>query len=198
MWASAVVCGLVANNVGPVADIVGPRHRIVAVNVVPKKGLFAGQAIYDCGPLHLALLVARSLDQPGVSPQTQEWSAGGVPAGKWRNLLSEVSPCGLVYVEMHQQRTCPNSRALRGDASACGGISLGSRAAAPVLHFHPGQVQGVSCAWGVCGCGFWNCGTKRSPGPRTVPRSGRVRLLEINRGAISACRVAGLPQQRSQ
>jgi len=53
MWASAAVCALVANNVGPVAGNVGPRHRIVAVNVVPKGALFAGQAIYDCGPLHL-------------------------------------------------------------------------------------------------------------------------------------------------
>ena len=51
MWAGAVVCGLVANNVGPVADIVGRWHRIVAVNVVPKRTLFAGQGIYDCGPL---------------------------------------------------------------------------------------------------------------------------------------------------
>jgi len=54
MWASAAVCGLVANNVGPVANIVGRKHPIVAVNVVPDSGLFAGQAIYDCGPLHLA------------------------------------------------------------------------------------------------------------------------------------------------
>ena len=53
MWSRAVVCGLVANNVGPVANIVGQRHRIVAVNVVPKRTLFASQAIYDCGPLQL-------------------------------------------------------------------------------------------------------------------------------------------------
>ena len=52
MWAGAVVCGLVATNVGPVADTVGRRDRIVAVNVVPKRALFAGLAIYDCGPLH--------------------------------------------------------------------------------------------------------------------------------------------------
>ena len=53
MWVLAAVCRLVATNVGPVADIVGPGHRIVAVNVVPKRALFAGPAIYDCGPLHL-------------------------------------------------------------------------------------------------------------------------------------------------
>ncbi len=39
--------------VGLVADIVGRGHRIVAVNVVPERALFAGPAIYDCGPLHL-------------------------------------------------------------------------------------------------------------------------------------------------
>ena len=35
MWVRAAVCGLVANNVVPVADIVVLGHRIVAVNVVP-------------------------------------------------------------------------------------------------------------------------------------------------------------------
>ena len=35
MWVRAAVCGLVANNLGPVADIVVLGHRIVAVNVVP-------------------------------------------------------------------------------------------------------------------------------------------------------------------
>ncbi len=31
----------------------GNRIGMVATNVVPKRTLFAGQAIYDCGPLHL-------------------------------------------------------------------------------------------------------------------------------------------------
>ncbi len=33
---------------GPKPQTVGRRDRIVAVNVVPRKGLFAGRAIYDC------------------------------------------------------------------------------------------------------------------------------------------------------
>jgi len=52
-WVRAVVCGLVANNVVPVADIVGRGHPIVAANVVPSEGLIAGRADYDCGPLHV-------------------------------------------------------------------------------------------------------------------------------------------------
>ena len=51
MWAAAVVCGLVVNNVGPVAINVGQWPPIVAVNVVPKRALFAGRTDYDCGPL---------------------------------------------------------------------------------------------------------------------------------------------------
>ena len=70
LWVRAAVCGLVANNLGPVADIVGRGHWIVAVNVVQKSALFAGRADYDCGPLQLrgpdvATLVHQVLDQVG-------------------------------------------------------------------------------------------------------------------------------------
>jgi hypothetical protein len=91
-------------------------------------------------------------------------------------------------IEMHQRKSTPNSLALGGDASGCGGISLGSRAAAPVLHIHPGPMQGFFVRGSV---GFLNCGTERLPAARTVPRAGRVRLIDINRGAISTGRSVG-------
>jgi hypothetical protein len=38
------------------SDYVREPLQIVAVNVVPDSGLFAGQAIYDCGPLQLQVV----------------------------------------------------------------------------------------------------------------------------------------------
>ena len=64
MWVRASVYGLVANNLGPVAEIVGLGCRIVAENVVQKRGLFAGRADYDCGPLHLLTLGAQPASPP--------------------------------------------------------------------------------------------------------------------------------------
>ena len=51
MWVRTDDCGLVANNLGPVADIVGWGHRIVAANVVPSGGFIVGPGIYVCRPL---------------------------------------------------------------------------------------------------------------------------------------------------
>jgi hypothetical protein len=48
-----------------VADIVSQGHPIVAVNVVPKRSLFAGRAIYDCGPLQpVGKLMSRDWSRP--------------------------------------------------------------------------------------------------------------------------------------
>ncbi len=44
---------LVATNVGPFAVNVGLSTPLFAVNVVPKRGLFAGRSESYCGPLQL-------------------------------------------------------------------------------------------------------------------------------------------------
>jgi hypothetical protein len=75
IWVGPDVCALVASNVGPVAGIVVPGYRIVAVNVVPSVGLFAGRAIYDCGPLHVSVL--RWWGSPGGCYRSLPWIAGG-------------------------------------------------------------------------------------------------------------------------
>ena len=111
-----------------------------------------------------ALLGTRSLDQSGVSPQTQEWPAGGVPARKWQNLLSEVRPCGLVYVEMHQRKACPQLPRVAWRSKRARGPLLGLAGRGFCTAYPPQPGAGVFWAWGVCGCGFCNCGTERLPG----------------------------------
>ncbi len=57
MWSQKPVCGLLANNVGSFAAIVGPTSRVFAANVGRQVPLFAGQPPDDCGPLQLFLLL---------------------------------------------------------------------------------------------------------------------------------------------
>jgi len=49
---------------------------------------------------------------------------------------------GSCMLRCIKQRPAPNSLSLRGDASGRGRTSLDSRAAAGVLHIHPGPVPG--------------------------------------------------------
>jgi len=97
------------------------------------------------------------------------------------------------------ERPAPNSLALRGDASARGGISLGLRAAAPVLHVHSGQVPGF---FGLRASGF--------PELRNGEDTGRADSSAIETGSIDRYQsrgdfhmpisgaIPGFPQQRSQ
>jgi hypothetical protein len=47
-------CGLVADNVGRVAVIVGQCSLLVAINLVPKVVLIAVSTVFDCAPLHIS------------------------------------------------------------------------------------------------------------------------------------------------
>jgi hypothetical protein len=69
---------------------------------------------------------------------------------------------------------------------ARGVTSLGSRAAAPVLHIHPGQVPGFLCLGGLW-VRLLELQNGEAAGDAGVPRSGRVLLIDINRRAISTC-----------
>ena len=54
MWVGTAYCGPVALNVGPVADNVGRTTGLVAINVVPKRGVIVGPSESYCGPLQIA------------------------------------------------------------------------------------------------------------------------------------------------
>jgi hypothetical protein len=108
---------------------------------------------------------------------------------------------GWCMLRCINERPAPNSLALRGEASARGDISLGSRAAASVLHIHPGQVQGffvpggsVGTASGIAerrGCrGRWGCAI----GTGSIDRYQLRGDFYMPRGEA----IPGLPQQRSQ
>jgi hypothetical protein len=53
MWVLADVVGPFSIKVGPFSRNVGQRHRIFSANVVPKRRMLSGPAVYVCGPLQL-------------------------------------------------------------------------------------------------------------------------------------------------
>jgi hypothetical protein len=55
MWVLADVVGSFSINVGPFSANVGRDHRIFSANLVPKRRMLSGQAIYVIGPLHLVI-----------------------------------------------------------------------------------------------------------------------------------------------
>jgi hypothetical protein len=52
-WVRGSYCGLVADNVGRVAVIVGRCSLLVAINPVQKVALIAVLTVFDCEPLYL-------------------------------------------------------------------------------------------------------------------------------------------------
>jgi hypothetical protein len=53
MWVLADVVGLFSINVGPFSPNVGRDHRIFSANLVPKRRMLLGQAVYVLGPLQV-------------------------------------------------------------------------------------------------------------------------------------------------
>jgi hypothetical protein len=85
MWVQRAVCGLLAQNVGSLAVIVGSQARLLARNVSRKCPLFAGSGATVCKPLQLSQqsFLSSKILFACTRQQTVSFSNGTGPRRLW-------------------------------------------------------------------------------------------------------------------